>query len=442
MDAHTDLGQLGALQPDGNRGWQRQRIDAHVVENDLEVKVRPGSDPRLTDEADPLSASHPIPCAQARSEAEQMRIGGLQAAVVPDEKISAVVPAPTDVLDDPCRGGDHRRTERRAEIDALVKAPISERGVKARSVGGGDRSTRHGLPEVEQRDARAVVMNERELAVSCLVAMNPMELLSVVDRGRAEPHVVDAAAFGRSLVHDREASVARQHAGQIGIELKRRDDTPDQHGRYLRAAERMREAPAHDANHLPKDRVGVFSRYESHASIVAEAEGQVPGVPGLETKRADPGAYRAAFDRQSHAIAGRQAALIEEVAESSQQRVAVLLVDSFALEDPEDGVAPLDRDIDRAQRGASRQGNRGCPKGRGERDSEAGSQDQAPSAARDSPRRELPTHASASANRTCSRVRLLTLPGGGDSAAPARVGYPIRCHASRVRAPRRDSSQG
>jgi len=103
---------------------------------------------------------------------------------------------------------------------------------------------------------------------------------------------------------------------------------------------------------MPNHDAGAPGGAECRLRVVSEAEGQAPGVAGLEMKRAHESFVRSSLERQPDAIADFQAPLIEEVGEPSQHRVAVLLADPLVVEDPENGVRLSDRDVDGSQLGA------------------------------------------------------------------------------------------
>jgi hypothetical protein len=134
---------------------------------------------------------------------------------------------------------------------------------------------------------------------------------------------------------------------------------------------------------MPNHDVCALSAGEGRVSTVAEVNDHVTRDSGIETQRADPRVRRALLDRQLEPIPAFQAPFVEEAREPSKQRVAVLPVDSLALEDPVDGVALLGRHFDRSQLGSSRnRDGRGLER-RGESDSETAARDQPPREASD-----------------------------------------------------------
>src|SRR5262249_10444848 len=150
-------------------------------DGNFEVEMRSGSDTRLADESDDLSAMHLRSGMQPGSEPRQMGIGGLQMSGVTDAQVLPVVAVPTDLLDDAVGSGAHGSAGRCPEIDSLVEAAIAEYRMDAPAVRRGHGRLRHRVPQIEPSDSSAIAVDQGDLAVSGLVTVELMDFPSIVD---------------------------------------------------------------------------------------------------------------------------------------------------------------------------------------------------------------------------------------------------------------------
>src|SRR5258708_814137 len=88
------------------------------------MDVRPRRQTRRTDKADNLAFVDNL--AELRGNPAHVAVGGFETASMRDFHLLAVASVPTRADDAAVRGGDDRRSGRRRQVHALMKAHITE----------------------------------------------------------------------------------------------------------------------------------------------------------------------------------------------------------------------------------------------------------------------------------------------------------------------------
>src|SRR4029077_2988705 len=120
----------------------RHRIDEAVVDDDFEMHMRAGGEPRRADKADDLALADAAADVEPAREGGHVAVSGLVTVSVADAHIFAVAAFFADLLDVTVAGGEDRRAGRSAPIDAGMQFADVKQRMRAPAEGRGHHALR------------------------------------------------------------------------------------------------------------------------------------------------------------------------------------------------------------------------------------------------------------------------------------------------------------
>src|SRR5262249_9377930 len=113
------------------RQLDAHRINEAIVDDDLEMHMRAGGEPRRADESDNLALAHVAADIEPARERGHMAVCGLVTVGVADAHIFAVAALLSDLADVAIAGGEDRRAGRGGPIDAGMQFAHFEERMRA-----------------------------------------------------------------------------------------------------------------------------------------------------------------------------------------------------------------------------------------------------------------------------------------------------------------------